>query len=146
MTADLEFPMERKKTETQSCVKNPYTNGKFQKAKWKHKTPPKRHLQNDCGPTGRSIWVTPAIELVWLNQFTGYQPSTWRWNNYKWTDISKNEFSVHVKYIRMDWKEFAVAHAFEFHGGHTWSFWNQTLDQIHAMNRCLLAEYAIAHV
>ena len=37
---------------TQSYDKNPYTDRKFQKAKWQHKDATKKlRLHNDCGPT-----------------------------------------------------------------------------------------------
>ena len=36
-----------------------------------HKRHQKFQLHNDCGPTGRSVRVKTAIQLVWLNQFTG---------------------------------------------------------------------------
>ena len=62
---------------TQSYDKRPYTHRK--KSKKQHdneKTPPKtsitQRLRTDLG---RSVVVTIATQLVWLNRFTGSQPS-----------------------------------------------------------------------
>ena len=67
---------EKRRDLTQSYDKSPYADRKNLKATWKHKTPPKtsitQRLQTDLG---RSVGVTIATKLVWLNRFTGYQPS-----------------------------------------------------------------------
>ena len=64
----------RKKYVTRTFGKNPYTHRKIRKATWQ--TPPKtlitQRLQTDLG---RSVGVTKATQLVWLNRFTGSQPS-----------------------------------------------------------------------
>ena len=61
---------------TQSYDKSPYTDRKIKKQRDNTKTPPKtsitQRLQTDLG---RSVRVTIATQLVWLNQFTGSQPS-----------------------------------------------------------------------
>ena len=55
---------------TQFYDKSPYTDRKIKKATWKHKTPPKtsitQRLQTDLG---RSVGVTIATQLVWLNRY-----------------------------------------------------------------------------
>ena len=63
---------------TQSYDETPYTNRKFEKPKDNTcaQTPPKtsitQPLQTDLG---RSVGVKTVIQLVWLNRFTGTQPS-----------------------------------------------------------------------
>ena len=62
---------------TQSYDKSPYIDRKIQKAIQQHKNPTKtsitcKRLRTDLG---QSVGVTTAIQLVWLNRFTGSQPS-----------------------------------------------------------------------
>ena len=61
---------------TQSCDKSPYNDRKIQKKQRDNtKTPPKtsitQRLRTDLG---RLVLVT-TTQLVWLNRFTGSQPS-----------------------------------------------------------------------
>ena len=57
-------------------AKSPYTDRKSQKQRNNTKTPPKtsitQRLRTDLG---RSVLVTIATHLVWLNRFKGSQPS-----------------------------------------------------------------------
>ena len=50
---------------TQSYDKNPYTNRKFEN-QW---TTQKLHQKPRLHNLGRSVGVTTAIQLVWLNRF-----------------------------------------------------------------------------
>ena len=68
---------EKGKDLTQSYDKSPYTDKKKSKKQRDNtKTPPKtsitQRLRTDLG---RSVWVMIATQLVWLNRFTGSQPS-----------------------------------------------------------------------
>ena len=69
---------EKERDLTQSYDKSPYTDRKIKKKKQQRdntKTPTKtsitQRLRNDLG---RSVGVTIATQLVWLNRFTGSQP------------------------------------------------------------------------
>ena len=61
---------------TQSYDKSPFIDRKSKKQRENTKTPQKtsitQRLRTDLG---RSVGVTIAIQLVWLNRFTGSQPS-----------------------------------------------------------------------
>ena len=61
---------------TQTYDKKTLYQRKMRKPMNNTKTPPKtsitQRLQTDLG---RSVGVTTVIQLVWLNQFTGTQPS-----------------------------------------------------------------------
>ena len=62
---------------TQSYDISPYTHRLIQNATWQHnnatkKLPITQRLRIDLG---RSVGVTIATQLVWLNRFTGSQPS-----------------------------------------------------------------------
>ena len=59
---------------TKSYDKSPDTHRQIQNATWQHKTPISitQLLLTDFE---RSVGVTIATQLVWLNQFTGSQPS-----------------------------------------------------------------------
>ena len=48
--------------------KSPTSNVTTQKRHQKHR------LHNDCGPTGRSVWVTIATKLMCIYRLTGSQP------------------------------------------------------------------------
>ena len=67
---------EKQRDLTLSYDKSPYTHRKIQKATRQNKSPPKtsitQRLRTDLG---RSVGVTIATQLVWLNQFKGSQPS-----------------------------------------------------------------------
>ena len=67
---------EKERYLTQSYDKNPYTDRKIQKATWQHKNATKssitQRLRTDLG---RSVEVTKATQLVWLNRFMGSKPS-----------------------------------------------------------------------
>ena len=58
-------------------TKAPTPTEKSKKATWQHtKTPPKTSITERLRTElGRSVGVTKATELVWLNMFTGSQPS-----------------------------------------------------------------------
>ena len=60
---------------TQSYDKTPYTNRKFENQRITHKRHQKLRLHNDCGPTQDGQLEKQVIQLVWLNWFTGTQPS-----------------------------------------------------------------------
>ena len=61
---------------TQSYDKSPTPTEKFQKATWKHKNATKNSItQRLRTDLGRSVGVTIATQLVWLNQLKGSQPS-----------------------------------------------------------------------
>ena len=53
-------------------TKAPTLTEKSKKQRDNTKTPPKLRLHNDLG---RSVGVTTATTLVWLNRFTSAQPS-----------------------------------------------------------------------
>ena len=53
-------------------AKAPTPTEKSKKQRDKKKTPPPKPTQADLG---RSVGVTIATQLVWLNRFTGFQPS-----------------------------------------------------------------------
>ena len=60
----------------QSYDKSPYTLRKIQKAAWQHKNAIKNSItQRFWTDLGRSVGVTTAAQLVWLNRFTRAQPS-----------------------------------------------------------------------
>ena len=49
--------------------RKPYTNRKFNNLLVTQKHHQKLRLHNDCGPTGRSVGVTTAIQLMCLHRF-----------------------------------------------------------------------------
>ena len=61
---------------SQSYNKKPYTHRKIQKATSQHKNATKpsitQRFRNDFG---RSVGVSTAIQLMWLNRFTEFKPS-----------------------------------------------------------------------
>ena len=66
------YVMKRKRRKSDSVLwQKPLYQQKIRKPMDNTKTPPKtsitQRLQTD---TGRSVWVTAAIQLVWLNRFT----------------------------------------------------------------------------
>ena len=66
----------RKRKRSDSVLwQKPYTHRKIKNQRDNTKTPPKtsitQRLRTDLG---RSVWVTIATQLVWLNQFTRSQP------------------------------------------------------------------------
>ena len=61
---------------TQSYDNSPYTDRKSKSQRDNTKTPPKPSItQRMRTDLGRSVGWTIAIQLVWLNRFTGSQPS-----------------------------------------------------------------------
>ena len=72
--------VQEKKIRLKYMTKAPTLNEKFKKQRDNTKTPPQNRLQNECGKRvwtdlGRSVGVTTATKLVWLNRLTGSQPS-----------------------------------------------------------------------
>ena len=57
---------------TDSYDKCPYTNRKFKTVKWQYKTPQKTLIAYQLWTDlRRLVGATTAIQVVWLNQFTG---------------------------------------------------------------------------
>ena len=57
-------------------TKAPIPTEKFKKQRDNTKTPPKTSItQRSRTDLGRSVGVTTATKLVWLNRFTGSRPS-----------------------------------------------------------------------
>ena len=60
---------------TQSYDKTPYTNRKFKNQRTTHKSHQNFDYTTIADDLGRSVGVATVIKLVWLNRFTGTQPS-----------------------------------------------------------------------
>ena len=78
-------------------TKDPTSTEKSKKQSDNTKTAPKnaitQRLRTDLG---RSVWVTIATKLVWLNWFTGSKPSFWRQQACNQKDIKNCNYSLYI--------------------------------------------------
>ena len=72
----IAFYLKRKRKKSDSIYdKKPTPFEKSQKQKTTQKTPPKISITQRLRTVGRSVGVTIATQLVWLNWFAGSKPS-----------------------------------------------------------------------